>query len=67
MNDSSSSEDEDKDDNSDTDDESTFNKHIYQPVAMIKDDYDYLYYVVMINNEICVMEGNPKDPYIKNH
>jgi len=66
-NDDTSSDDEANNDNSDTDDDSLFNKHIYQPVPMIKDDYDYLYYVVMINNELCVMEGNPLDPYIKNH
>jgi len=51
-----------QDDSSESDEESLFNKIIYQPVPMIKDDYDYLFYVVMINNEMCVMEGNPKDP-----
>ena len=34
---------------------------------MIKDDYDYLYYVVMINKELNILEGNPKDPVMSNH
>lgn len=34
---------------------------------MIKDDYDYLYYVIKVNSEFIIMESNPKDPYIKNH
>lgn len=34
---------------------------------MIKDDYDYLFYVVKKNNEMLIMEGNPRDPVIQNH
>jgi len=34
---------------------------------MIKDDYDYLFYVVMINKELNIMEGNPKDPIMAHH
>ena len=37
------------------------------PLPMIKDDYDYLFYVVQKNSEMIIMEGNPKDPYIENH
>ena len=52
---------------SDTDDDSAFNKIFYQHVPMIKDDYDYLFYVVKKNNEMLIMEGNPRDPFIQNH
>ena len=34
---------------------------------MIMDDYDTLYYVVKMNSEIVIMEGNSRDPFIENH
>ena len=34
---------------------------------MIKDQYDYLYYVVIKNKEMLIMEGNPRDPLLENH
>ena len=51
----------------DSEDELTVNKKFYEPVTMIMDDYDTLYYVVKMNMEIVIMEGNSRDPYIENH
>ena len=51
----------------DGDDGITYNKMFFEPVTMIMDDYDALYYVVKMNSEIVIMEGNSRDPFIENH
>lgn len=51
----------------DEDEGSLYNKIIYQHVPMIKDQYDYLYYVILLNKEMHIMEGNPRDPIMSNH
>ena len=52
-------ESEDKRPNGNDDDEDFGEKISYELVPMIKDDYDYLYYVIKKNNELLIMEGNP--------
>lgn len=52
---------------SESEDDTVFNKIFYQHVPMIKDDYDYLFYVVKKNKELLIMEGNPRDPFLQNH
>lgn len=51
----------------DSDDDLTVNKKYFEPVRMIMDDYDTLYYVVKMNSEIVIMEGNSRDPKLENH
>lgn len=48
----------------DSEDDSEYDKIFYQYVPMIKDDYDYLFYVVKKNKELLIMEGNPRDPFL---
>jgi len=50
-----------------SEDDSAYDKIFYQHVPMIKDDYDYLFYVVKKNKELLIMEGNPRDPFLQNH
>ena len=57
-----------EDNNPDDDDEGiTTGKKYFEPVRMIMDDYDTLYYVIKLNSEIVIMECNSRDPNIENH
>lgn len=42
-------------------------KPMYLPNPMIQDCHDFIYYITKVNGICRIMEGNPRDPYIKNH
>lgn len=40
---------------------------VLEQVLMQQDGKGFLYYITKVNNVCTLMEGNPRDPYIKNH
>jgi hypothetical protein len=61
-------EDSDKENASDQDeDEEITGKFTYEPIRMIINERDFLYYITKKNGKCYIMEGNPRDQYIDHH
>jgi hypothetical protein len=41
--------------------------HVCENIPFISDSKGFIYYVQIEQGEYKIMEGNPKDPYLKNH
>jgi hypothetical protein len=65
--DSDNTDDEDKFVHPDKDFQKLTTKIHQETVKFLQDPQGFIYYVNHKNGEIQVMEGNPKNPYIKHH
>tara|TARA_B110000285_G_C14946170_1_gene524428 strand:- start:391 stop:678 length:288 start_codon:yes stop_codon:yes gene_type:complete len=46
---------------------SKLQKHHIECVILLQDTQGFIYYIIHKDGEIQLMEGNPKNPYIKKH
>jgi hypothetical protein len=51
----------------DDDDSGLDNKAKIEPVRLILNNRDFIYYITKLNGKCHIMEGNPRDPYIEKH
>jgi hypothetical protein len=54
-------EDSDQDQHSDIEDEEISGKFTYEPIRMIMNERDFIYYITKKNGKCYIMEGNPRD------
>lgn len=65
--DSDQSENADEVDTQDKDYINLKKKVTYENIPLIQDAQGFIYYLIHKDGQILILEGNPKDPYEKNH